>query len=59
MYIDVEALDMLSISSIVYAGRLATANIHVELHVYSGVPQRFELVATSIRSAHNAKRNRL
>ncbi|RSM04477.1 hypothetical protein CEP52_006798 [Fusarium oligoseptatum] len=59
LYIDVGGLDIFFAESIVYAGRLAAANIHVELHVYSGVPHGFELVAPNIRSARKAKRNRL
>lgn len=59
LYIDVGGLDIFATESIVYATRLAAANIHVELHVYSGVPHGFELVAPNIRSARKAKRNRL
>ncbi|KAI8714169.1 Abhydrolase-3 domain-containing protein [Fusarium sp. LHS14.1] len=57
--IDVGGLDIFATESIVYAGRLAAGNIHVELHVYSGVPHGFELLAPDIRSARKAKRNRL
>lgn len=59
LYLDVPALDILRDEGIQYAGRVANAGIPVELHVYPGVPHRFELFAPETAMAKMVMQNRV
>lgn len=58
-YIDVGTLDMFRDESLAFASKLADANIDVEVHLYSGVPHCFDLIAPNIAISRNARENRL
>ncbi|KAJ5559733.1 Alpha/Beta hydrolase protein [Penicillium frequentans] len=57
-YIDVGELDIFRNESIAYATRLLGENISTELHVYSGLPHAFEMVAPFISATARAQGNR-
>lgn len=59
LYIDVGGLDIFRDECIAYAGKLAAANVNVELHVYPGVPHMFEPGALATGVVQRASANRL
>ncbi|OAP59564.1 hypothetical protein AYL99_06862 [Fonsecaea erecta] len=58
-YIDVGDLDIFRDEDLEYARRIAAANIHVELHVYPGIPHGFEMLAPAISTTALAMANRI
>ncbi|KAL5365908.1 Alpha/Beta hydrolase protein [Aspergillus floccosus] len=57
-YIDVGELDIFRDEDIAYAGRIAAANISVELHVYPGLPHAFEVFAPDAEPTKRAVADR-
>lgn len=57
-YIDVGELDIFRDEDIAYAGRIAAANISVELHVYPGLPHAFEVYAPDAEPTKRAVADR-
>ncbi|PKY01656.1 hypothetical protein P168DRAFT_292745 [Aspergillus campestris IBT 28561] len=57
-YIDTGELDIFRDEDIAYAGRIAAANISVELHVYPGLPHAFEVYAPEIEATKRAVSDR-
>ena len=57
-YIDVGNLDLFSREIITFAGRLAAANVEVELHVHPGLPHSWDNMAFDITATKIADRNR-
>ncbi|KAL4893194.1 Alpha/Beta hydrolase protein [Aspergillus ambiguus] len=57
-YIDTGELDIFRDEDIAYAGRIAAANISVELHVYPGLPHAFEVYAPEAESTKRAVADR-
>lgn len=58
-YIDIGSMDSSRDESLDFAKRLALADVDVELHLYSGVPHLFDLVAPDIPITKNAWENRI
>ncbi|RAL17811.1 alpha/beta hydrolase [Aspergillus homomorphus CBS 101889] len=58
-YIDVGELDIFRDEDIAFAGRIAAANISLELHVYPGLPHVFEIYAPQCEPSLRAIANRL
>ncbi|TDZ25052.1 Carboxylesterase NlhH [Colletotrichum orbiculare MAFF 240422] len=57
-YIDVGSLDLFCREAVTFAGRLAAADVQLELHVYPGLPHIFDLYAPDIELARRAAENR-
>ncbi|KAA8644184.1 hypothetical protein EYZ11_010247 [Aspergillus tanneri] len=57
-YVDVGELDIFRDEDIAYAARIASANISLEFHVYSGVPHAFEVYTPDIETTKRAVANR-
>ncbi|WQF82065.1 Putative alpha/beta hydrolase-3 [Colletotrichum destructivum] len=58
-YIDVGGVDLFCAEAVAFAGRLAAANVPLEIHVYPGLPHIFDLYAPAIELTRWAKENRL
>ena len=57
-YIDCGSLDAFRNESLLFATRLAEADVDVEMHLYAGVPHIFDLLAPKCRATINAMENR-
>lgn len=58
-YLDVGSLDLFRDESLAFALKVAAAGIDVEMHLYSGVPHCFDMIAPNIAITRNAKENRI
>ncbi|KAJ0158671.1 Carboxylesterase NlhH [Colletotrichum tanaceti] len=58
-YIDVGGVDLFCAEAVAFAGRLAAANVPLEMHVYPGLPHIFDLYAPTIELTRRAIENRL
>ncbi|KAK2055335.1 hypothetical protein LY76DRAFT_662355 [Colletotrichum caudatum] len=58
-YIEVGGLDLFCSEAVAFAGRLVSANVQTELHVYPGLPHIFDLYAPMIDLTQRAKENRI
>ncbi|KAF9883580.1 hypothetical protein FE257_003179 [Aspergillus nanangensis] len=57
-YLDVGELDIFRDEDIAYVGRIAAANISVELHVYPSLPHAFEVYAPNTKATQRAVADR-
>ncbi|KAK2033565.1 hypothetical protein LX32DRAFT_553606 [Colletotrichum zoysiae] len=58
-YIEVGGVDLFCSEAVTFAGRLVSANVQTELHVYPGLPHIFDLYAPMINLTQRAKENRI
>ncbi|KAK2050123.1 hypothetical protein LZ31DRAFT_513488 [Colletotrichum somersetense] len=58
-YIEVGGVDLFCSEAVAFAGRLVSANVQTELHVYPGLPHIFDLYAPMINLTQRAKENRI
>lgn len=58
-YMDVSGLDIFRDENLAYGSRLAAADIPVEMHLYSGLPHCFEVLAPHTSAAERARADRI